>query len=248
MQTKEHRYLVQGRRKSKKKHLPSKLKIQLEKGRRRNLRISPSGSVRTLLVRPSEGKSYSDEGEIRRKAKLAKIGTIIKGLMNTRGGDLIKSAFSSDLQSIVGSKATVCVVETQADAGSEGPGLTRDRGGEVKTFFSKVSSRGEKLVIFTLGTRGIWSCNQSVWQRSRQDDGQDHEDSNCTATDRFEGQTWDITLGVVTAGRINKRYSSSANDLLYRFASERGFHILLLSEQVRTFAFRRGSQTLLALQ
>ncbi|KAG8317874.1 hypothetical protein J6590_015859 [Homalodisca vitripennis] len=76
------------------------------------------------FVRLSEGKLYADVmGEINQKAKPDKRGTVIKGPRKTHAGDFLieleeatgsKSAFSADLQSILGANVTFRILESKS--------------------------------------------------------------------------------------------------------------------------------------
>ena len=129
-----------------------------------------------ILIKPSDGRSYSDVlGQIRQSAKPEEKGAVIKGLRKTRAGDLLvelsdssgnKSAFGADLQTILGNSASVRVLEpkstlevrdldeltTEAEVETAAQSVL---GGavEVRTFVSKANSRGQKVAILTLGTR-----------------------------------------------------------------------------------------------
>ncbi|KAG8329976.1 hypothetical protein J6590_073981 [Homalodisca vitripennis] len=208
-----------------------------------------------LLIRPPESKSYADVlREIRQKAKPYERGVVIRGLRKTRAGDVLvklreatgsKSGFNIDRQSTLGAKAIARVHEPMSplQVRNLDKHTTKAVVENVKSvlgdaievnIFVKTNSRGQEMIILTLAAR-------------------DAENFQPRAISRLRG------TGVVyakssrhqvAAGRINKRSRSSslqeemmrgfqlnmqrrktANDLLYRFASERGSYILLLSEQ-----------------
>lgn len=129
-----------------------------------------------LLVKPSEGKSYADVlSEIREKVKPEEKGAVIKTLRKTRAGDLLielgqssesKSDFGADLQSVLGTKASVrlLVPKTTLEVRDLDELATEEEvtvavksvlgaSVESKVFVSKANARGQKMAIITVGAK-----------------------------------------------------------------------------------------------
>lgn len=140
------------------------------------MKKTPRPRSDALLIKPLGGKSYADVlSDIRQKAKPDEKGAVIKGLRKTRAGDLLvefggpsgsKADFGSELKDILGSNASVRVLEpkltvevrdldeltTESEVRAA---IESALGGqsEMKIFVSKANSRGQKIAIITLGAK-----------------------------------------------------------------------------------------------
>lgn len=139
-------------------------------------RRGPRQRHEALLIRPSAGKSYADVlGEIRQKVKPEDKGAVIKSLRKTKAGDLLvelgqpldtQGGFKEDLQTALGSDATVRVLETKValevrdldELATEGEVSSSLKAAlasavEAKVFVSKANARGQKMAVVTLGAK-----------------------------------------------------------------------------------------------